>query len=55
MSGLAAVRLLDLLLNNWPSPVLVVYIVAELVLANWGIFCLKGTSNNEQIAGSLRA
>jgi hypothetical protein len=41
MSGLAAGRLLDLLLNGWPSPVLIVYAVAELVLAIFGIFCLK--------------
>ena len=41
MSGLAAGRLLDLLLNGWPSPVLVAYAIAELVLATWGIFCLK--------------
>lgn len=53
MSGLAAVRLLDLLLNNWPSPVLVVYIVAELVLANWGIFCLKKFDSIQKLTKSL--
>jgi hypothetical protein len=41
MVGLAAVRLLDLLVAGWPSPMLIAYAVAELVLAAWGVFCLK--------------
>jgi len=41
MSGLAAGRLLDLLLDGWPSPMLTAYAVAELVLAAWGVICLK--------------
>jgi hypothetical protein len=41
MVGLAAGRLLDLLLNGWPSSMLIAYTVAELLLAVWGVFCLK--------------
>ena len=41
MVGLAAGRLLDLLVAGWPSPMLTAYAVAELVLAAWGVFCLK--------------
>jgi len=41
MSGLASGRLLDLALDGLPSPMLAAYTVAELVLATWGIFCLK--------------
>jgi hypothetical protein len=41
MSGLTAGRLLDLLLDGWPRPMLIVYTVAELALAGWGLFCLK--------------
>ena len=41
MSGLAAGRLLSLLLDGWPSPMLIAYTVAEVVLAIWGVFCLK--------------
>jgi hypothetical protein len=36
MSGLATGRLLSLLLDGWPSPMLIVYSVAELVLATGG-------------------
>ena len=41
MAGLAAGRLLDLLLSGWPSPMLIAYAFAELLLAAWGILCLK--------------
>jgi hypothetical protein len=41
MAGLASGRLLDLLLNGWPSPMLITYAVAELVLAALGVVCLK--------------
>jgi hypothetical protein len=41
MSGLAAGRLLSLLLDGWPSPMLIAYAVAELVLAAWGVLCLR--------------
>ena len=41
MVGLAAGRILDLLVAGWPSPMLIAYAVAELVLAAWGVFCLK--------------
>ena len=41
MVGLVAGRLLDLLLNGWPSPMLIIYAVAEILLAACGIFCLK--------------
>jgi hypothetical protein len=41
MAGLAAGRLLDLLVAGWPSPMLIAYPVAELVLAAWGVFCLR--------------
>ena len=53
MSGLAGGRLLDLLLKGWPSPMLVVYIVAELVLATWGIFCLKKFDSIQKLTKSL--
>ena len=51
MSGLAAGRLLDVLLDGWPSPVLIAYTVAELLLAAWGILCLRkfdGMQNSAQ-------
>ena len=41
MSGLAPGRLLDILLDGWPSPVLIAYTVAELLLAAWGVVCLR--------------
>jgi len=41
MSGLAAGRLLDILIDGWPSPVLIVYPVTELLLAAWGVLCLR--------------
>lgn len=41
MSGLAAGRLLGILLDGWPSPMLIAYAVAELVLAAWGVMCLR--------------
>ncbi len=61
MSGLAAGRLLDLALDGLPSPMLVAYNVAELVLATWGVFCLKkfdsifdgDTEASEKLAKSL--
>jgi hypothetical protein len=49
MSGLAAGRLLDLLVAGWPSPMLIAYTVAELVLATWGILCLKTFDSNTQV------
>jgi len=44
MAGLAAGRLLSLLLDGWPSPVLILYTVAESVLASWGVVCLRKTT-----------
>jgi len=41
MAGLAAGRILDLLVAGWPSPMLIAYTVSELVLAVWGVVCLK--------------
>lgn len=41
MLGLAAGRLLSLFVDGWPSPILMVYAVAELLLAGWGISCLR--------------
>ena len=41
MSGLVAGGLLGILLDGWPSPMLIVYAVAELMLATWGVTCLK--------------
>lgn len=41
MVGLVAGRILDLLVAGWPSPMLMAYAVAELVLAACCIFCLK--------------
>ena len=41
LSGLAAGRLLGILLDGWPSPMLIAYAVAEFVLATWGVVCLR--------------
>ena len=41
MAGLAAGRLLVLLLSGWPSPMLIAYAFAELLLAAWGIYVSK--------------
>ena len=41
MSGLAAGWLLSLPVDGWPSPMLTVYIVAELVFAAWGVMGLR--------------
>jgi hypothetical protein len=41
MSGLAVGRLLGILLDGWPSPMLIAYAVAELVFAAWGVVCLR--------------
>jgi hypothetical protein len=49
MSGLAIGRLLSLLLDGWPSPMLIAYMVAELVLASWGVLCLKTFDSNSQV------
>ncbi len=53
MSGLAAGRLLDLLLDGLPSPILIAYTVAELVLATWGVFCLKKFDSNAEVTEKL--
>jgi hypothetical protein len=53
MSGLAGGRLLDLLLDGWPSPMLIVYTVAELLLAAWGVLCLKGFDRHAAITEPL--
>ena len=53
MSGLATGRLLSLLLDGWPSPMLIVYTVAELVLATWGVLCLKKFDSNTQVTDTL--
>jgi hypothetical protein len=52
MAGLAAGRLLSLLLDGWPSPMLLVYTVAELVLAAWGVLCLRKYDSNLQVTES---
>ena len=49
MSGLAAGRLLSLLLDSWPSPMLIVYTAAELLLAAWGVLCLKKFDSHTQV------
>ncbi len=41
MSGLAAGRLLSLLPDGWPSPILITYAITKLLLAGWGIYCLR--------------
>ena len=43
MSGLAAGKLLSLFLDGWPSPILITYTIAELLLAGWGIYCLRSS------------
>jgi hypothetical protein len=53
MSGLAAGRLLDLLLDGWPSPMLIAYAVAELVLAAWGVICLKTLDRHVEATETL--
>ena len=53
MAGLAAGRLLDLLLDGWPSPMLIVYTVAELLLVAWGVLCLKGFDRHAAITETL--
>ena len=53
MSGLAAGRLLDMLLNGWPSPILIVYTLAELVLASLGILCLFSHDRNSEATVGL--
>ena len=53
MTGLAAGRLLSLLLDGWPSPMLIVYTVAELLLAAWGVLCLKKFDKNSQVTERL--
>jgi Domain of unknown function (DUF4345) len=53
MSGLASGRLLDLLLDGWPSPVLIAYTVAELVLAAWGVLCLRKFDRVQKLSPSL--
>jgi len=50
MSGLAVGRFLSLLLDSWPSPMLIVYTVAELVLAAWGVLCLKKIESNALVS-----
>lgn len=50
MSGLAAGRLLSLVLDGWPSPMLIAYTVAELVLAAWGVLCLKRFDSSSQVS-----
>ena len=49
MAGLAAGRLLDLLLNGWPSQMLIASAVAELLLAAWGVFCLKRFDSKAEV------
>jgi hypothetical protein len=49
MAGLAAGRLLSLLIDGWPSPMLIVYTVAELLLAAWGFLCLKRFDSTSQV------
>jgi len=53
MSGLATGRLLSLLLDGWPSPMLIAYTVAELLLAAWGVLCLKKFDSNSQVTEKL--
>jgi len=53
MAGLAAGRLLDLVVDGWPSPLLVTYTVVELVLAIWGIFCLKSFDRTQKLTKAL--
>ena len=53
MAGLAAGRLLDLLVAGWPSPMLIAYAVAELVLAAWGVFSLKKFDDMAEVSEKL--
>lgn len=53
MAGLASGRLLSLLLDGWPSPMLIAYTVAELVLASWGVLCLRKFDSNAQVTEKL--
>ncbi len=53
MPGLASGGLLSLLLDGWPSPMLIAYSVAELVLARWGILCLRKFDSNPQVFEKL--
>lgn len=53
MAGLAAGRLIDMLLNGWSSPILIVYTVAELVLASLGIICLSSHDRNSEATAGL--
>jgi hypothetical protein len=53
MVGLAAGRILDLLVAGWPSPMLIAYAVAELVLAACGIFCLKQFDSQAAVTQKL--
>ncbi len=43
MSGLATGRLLSLLLDGWPSPILITYAITKLLLAGWGIIYLRSS------------
>ena len=54
MAGLAAGRLLSLLLDGWPSPMLIAYTVAELVLASWGVLCLRKLDSNSRVTEKSR-
>jgi hypothetical protein len=49
MSGLATGRLLSLLLDGWPSAMLVAYTFAELLRASGGFLCLKTFDSNSQV------
>jgi len=53
MVGLVAGRILDLLVAGWPSPMLIAYAVAELVLAACGIFCLKQFDSQAAVTEKL--
>jgi len=46
MAGLAAGRLLSLSVDGPASPIFIVYTVAELALATWGVRCLKNSHDN---------
>ena len=48
MTGLGLGRLLSLMVDGWPHPLLVVYLVLEIVFAAVGIWLLRA-------AGSIRA
>lgn len=53
MVGLAAGRILDLLVAGWPSPMLMAYAVVELMLAACGIFCLKQFDSQTAVTQKL--